>query len=66
MAGFIWLGAWPEPSCPTCSPAILPAAFYAMGRFSQAMERFEVALVHDDYAALTGCANALAWAAELS
>jgi hypothetical protein len=30
-----------------------------MGRFSKVMERFEVALVHDDYAALTGCANAL-------
>ena len=34
-------------------------AFYAMGRFTQTMERFEIALVHDDYAALTGCANAL-------
>ena len=35
------------------------AAFYAMGRFAQVMERFEIALIHDDYAALTGCANAL-------
>ena len=34
-------------------------AFYTMGRFTQTMERFEIALVHDDYAALTGCANAL-------
>ena len=44
---------------PYLEPCGFTAAFYDMGRFSQFMERFSIALVRDDYAALTGCANAL-------
>ena len=57
--GIYLVGGVARALMPYLKPCDFAASFYAMGRFSKAMERFEVALVHDDYAALTGCANAL-------
>ena len=36
------------------------AAFRDKGRFAEFMESFQITLVEDDYAALTGCAAYLA------
>ena len=57
--GIYLVGGVARALMPYLKPCDFAASFYAMGRFSKVMERFEVALVHDDYAALTGCANAL-------
>lgn len=56
FGGIYLIGGVSRAFAPWLEPFGFDAAFTDMGRFSDLVARFSVAIVEDDYAALTGCA----------
>ncbi|MFO7921402.1 ROK family protein [Rhodobacteraceae bacterium W635] len=59
FGGIYLIGGMARAVTPWVGPLGLAEAFAAKGRFSEFMDQFGIAVVEDDYAALTGCASHL-------